>query len=895
LAFDPKIVMHSDSDWQSMAGLLDRAGVHIWQADETQKLQFSSPGFLTLFAVDAADLQGKTLEDLNWQLCEGENWTATLARCREGQKSIDLKVNIPGPDGTGRQYVVCLQPLITESDSAAGFVGTCQLDPASLSPASDKQTELERWRDLANSGADWFWEFDADLRISYLSDSQEDTTGIPNAEFIGRERSDFIRADFDVEALTGHQADLVARRPFKDFTYPNHAPDGSVRWIRTSGAPYFDATGNFAGYRGTGRDFTKEQEDLLASRRSEQQLLDALEQVPIGMSIWDDEERFIVANSGMKQYIPADTEKFLVSGMKLEDFTRATAEKDFIPKDLIKIEKWVESRMRHFRQASGEPIENLRTDGTWTRMIPSRMASGGLVISSVDITELKQREKELDHARTQLSDALESIDLGFSIYDADDRLVLVNSAFRSMFEGMEHFLVPGTKFEDVARAGAVANNMEDVEGFVAKRLEMRKNCELARTIETRPGVWKYINESKSQDGGIVTVWTDVSQIKEQEQALRETESRFSIAFHSSPLLMSISRLSDGGYVEVNDKFMEMTGYSREELLANGGTEVSVMEDAQTENKIRSKLMRGQEIDDMEIVMQRKNGELFEVLISGDIVEVAGEQSILIIGMDFSSHRRLENSLITAKNEAEFANRTKSEFLANMSHELRTPLNAVIGFSEFLANETFGPLGDPRYAEYIGDIRDSGTHLLNLINEILDVAKVEAGKMELRENEVDLDDMVLRGIRSVEGRAHKSGLTISGTVTPDLPFLRCDETKFRQILINVLNNAVKFTDKGGEIEVFGGLNEEGEMEIQVKDTGIGIAEEDMEDVFRVFGQAESSMDRRFEGAGLGLPLTKALVELHGGDFRLESELGVGTTVFISFPKDRLVNRDWAVGN
>jgi PAS domain S-box-containing protein len=887
-----KNVMHGNSDWQSMAGLLDRAGVHVWQVDEAQKFQFLSPGFQALFSADAGDIQGKLLEDLDWQPFEDESWTEILARCRTNQESVDLKVNIPGPDGNARQYIVCLQNV---NNSASGFRGTCHLDTTSITSATEKDLELERWRDLANSGADWFWEFDSELRVSFLSDRQEQVTGIPNSDFIGRERADFKDANFDLETMTLHRADLAAHRPFKDFTYPNHAPDGSVRWIRTSGTPYFDEAGKFAGYRGTGRDFTKEQEVLLASRRSEQQLFDALDLVPMGMSLWDKHEKFIVSNSGMKQHIPDDIKMALVPGVKLEDFTRAAAEAGFKSKTPDEIEDWLEARMQNLREASGEPFESLRANGSWVRLTISRMASGGVLISSIDITELKQREKELDQAQAQLSDALESIDIGFSIYDADDRLVLVNSAFSNMFEGKKQFLVPGTKFEDVIRAGAEANNLEDVEGYVAKRLEMRAGLEPERIIETRPGIWKFISESRSRDGGIVSVWTDVSQIKEQEQALRETESRFSIAFHSSPLLMSISRLSDGGFVEVNDKFMEMTGYSREELLANGGLDVSVTENEQSVNNIRSKLMRGQEIDDMEIVIRRKNGELFDVLISGDIVEVAGEQSILIIGLDFTSHRRLENSLISAKNEAEFANRTKSEFLANMSHELRTPLNAVIGFSEFLANETFGPLGDPRYKEYIGDIRDSGTHLLNLINEILDVAKVEAGKMELRENEVDLDDMVLRGIRSVEGRAHKSGLTITGTVTPELPFLRCDETKFRQILINVLNNAVKFTDEGGTIEVFGGLNENDEMEIQVKDTGIGIAEEDMEDVFRVFGQAESSMDRRFEGAGLGLPLTKALVELHGGDFRLESELGVGTTVFISFPKDRLVSRDWAVGN
>ena len=212
-----------------------------------------------------------------------------------------------------------------------------------------------------------------------------------------------------------------------------------------------------------------------------------------------------------------------------------------------------------------------------------------------------------------------------------------------------------------------------------------------------------------------------------------------------------------------------------------------------------------------------------------------------------------------------------------------------GFSEFLANETYGPLGDPRYVEYIGDIRDSGTHLLNLINEILDVARVEAGRLELREAEVDVAEIIERCLRSVDMSASKSGLTLTGDALDDLPFLFCDETRFRQILMNVLSNAVKFTEPGGSISVYANQLETGNLEIRIRDTGIGIAEEDMVDVFKVFGQADTSIHRRFEGAGLGLPLTKALVELHSGEFELESTPGVGTTAIIRFPEIRLVRR------
>jgi PAS domain S-box-containing protein len=868
------------NDWRSMGGLLDQTGVFLWQVDTSLDVIFASRGFQALFDLTAAAIIGTNLKSLDWRLVEDREWSEAVAGLVKEGNSDPVLVELTSDDGV----IFALRAEIDVDDRGAllGYHGTCQR-------AQSEEQDLSQWHDLAHAGADWFWELDAELRVSYLSANQEKVSGIPNSSFIGRSRLKFDGVDIN-DSLHQHMEDLEARKPFKDYTYAIEAPGGRTRWFRISGVPVFNEDGEFTGYRGVGRDFTDHQEALLASRNAEQMLLDAIELLPIGISIWDDQEKFVVSNSGLKVHQPDSANGLLTPGISLEEFTRAAAKNGFTPGALENEEAWVQKWLAVQREASGAPYENVRVDGSTVRLSAFRTFSGGYLVTSTDITELKAREHELQEAQTQLTDALESIDLGFAIYDADNRLTLANSAMRDMLPGQEHLLVPGTRFEDIVRAGALANGMPDVEGYVTQRLEMRRSVLTDKVVEIRPGKWKIVSESKSQSGGTVSIWTDITQLKEQEQALRETESRFSVAFHSSPLMMAIARLEDGGLVEVNDKFVEMTGYSRSEALANNGTNVSFIEEGSNRSELRSKLMRGQEIEDMEVVLQRKNGENFEALISGDIIDVSGEQRILMIGMDFSSHKKLENSLIMAKNEAEFANRSKSEFLANMSHELRTPLNAVIGFSEFLSNETFGPLGDPRYVEYVGDIKDSGTHLLNLINEILDVAKVEAGKMELRESEVDVDEMIVRSVRSVEGRALKSGLTIEGSAEPGLPFLRCDETKFRQILINVLGNAVKFTDKGGSIVVEGDLNDEGDMEIRVKDTGIGIAEEDMDSVFKVFGQAESSMDRRFEGAGLGLPLTKALVELHGGDFRLESKLGEGSTVYIIFPKDRLVYLD-----
>ena len=237
--------------------------------------------------------------------------------------------------------------------------------------------------------------------------------------------------------------------------------------------------------------------------------------------------------------------------------------------------------------------------------------------------------------------------------------------------------------------------------------------------------------------------------------------------------------------------------------------------------------------------------------------------------------------------AEAANRTKSEFLANMSHELRTPLNAIIGFSEMIKVEIFGPVGE-RYRGYAADIFNSGSHLLALINEILDLSKLEAGHFELSEEEIDLTETVEACLHLLEAQAQKSKIRFSTTFDPEVRLIRADDRRMRQILINLLSNAVKFTAEGGKIRVSSFLKD-GDLAIEVRDTGIGIAAEDMVKVMRSFGQVESRVSRKYEGSGLGLPIAKHFVELHGGTMTIQSQVDVGTTVTIILPSDRIVLR------
>ncbi len=243
-------------------------------------------------------------------------------------------------------------------------------------------------------------------------------------------------------------------------------------------------------------------------------------------------------------------------------------------------------------------------------------------------------------------------------------------------------------------------------------------------------------------------------------------------------------------------------------------------------------------------------------------------------------------LVAARDEAEYANRAKSQFLAVMSHELRTPLNAIIGFSEIMFAEPYGPLGDNRYKQYVQDIHGSGGHLLSIINDILDLSKIEAGQAELNEEEVDLAALTASVVRIMQERAATAGLAFLCESGEGLPWVRADRRALKQILLNLLSNAVKFTPKGGQVGLRMAVDDDRGLRMIVYDTGIGIDPQDIPRAMAAFGQVDASWSRRYEGAGLGLPISRALIRLHDGTLEIASEPGMGTTVTVRLPPQRV---------
>jgi len=276
---------------------------------------------------------------------------------------------------------------------------------------------------------------------------------------------------------------------------------------------------------------------------------------------------------------------------------------------------------------------------------------------------------------------------------------------------------------------------------------------------------------------------------------------------------------------------------------------------------------------------------------GQILRIVERQTteggIVTLRSDVTAQRQLERALIEANAEAEAGSRAKSEFLASMSHELRTPLNAVIGFAELIHGEMLGSdaAAHRRYREYAGDIRDSGSHLLGLINDILDFSKTEAGEMQLIQDPVDLGELVESAVRMLKSRAERAGITLDGRVPAQLPSVLGDGMRLRQVLLNLLSNAIKYTPESGHVSVTVEASGDSVL-LKVTDTGIGIAPENMSIVLEPFRQIDNDLNRRNPGTGLGLPLTKRLVELHQGVLELESVVGRGTTAVVRLPANEM---------
>jgi two-component system, cell cycle sensor histidine kinase PleC len=462
--------------------------------------------------------------------------------------------------------------------------------------------------------------------------------------------------------------------------------------------------------------------------------------------------------------------------------------------------------------------------------------------------------------------------------------------------GLVHMLGLSSRADYMGKASALdyvhPTDRKPVEAYVQRLLageQMPPNGEFR--LKRADGTTLWVDSVTSRimwDGepAILSAMTDITARKRAEREVQRSQKLFATVFQASPDVLSLSTLKDGRYVDVNDSFLRIAGLERDAVIGRTVAELDVFPDPAFRRRLAETLRRDGVARDMETLVRGRGGELRTLSISAEVIRSDEQELLLGVGRDITDRQREAEELRQSKEAAELANRSKSEFLANMSHELRTPLNAILGFSEVIREQLFGPIGVPRYAEYARDIHNSGEHLLQIINDLLDLSKLEAGKVELHEEALSLPRTVEDCLRLVRGRASGAGVALAVAVPETLPALRADARLLKQILINLLSNAVKFTPARGRVSVTARLAE-GAIEIVVADTGIGMSASEIKVALSPFGQVDGSLGRKHEGTGLGLPLARSLTELHGGSLRVDSSPGQGTTVTVRMPATRVI--------
>lgn len=782
-------------------------------------------------------------------------------------------------------------------------LGTTGLMPSAESISRDALQQLIE----AESG--WLWETDPELRFSWLSDSFRNVTGADPETVLGHFRFDFLDlVQKGSRSAAGHLENLQARRPFRDFVYRPRDGGPGFHWVSTSGFPCFDREGRFTGYRGIARNVTAvvEAVEEMKDHADEAVVLDhpdhrdlqsdlrlTIDSMTMGVIILDAAMNAEIINRTFYDIWNVTPEQVSVGCpfRALMDVNRYNGVYDIADDHW---EEYVASRVAEIRAGDVAPREFRRADGRTMIYSVTKLSGGKRLISYVDVSEVKKREAEAVEARRYLANVLESLPAAVLIYDRDDHFVFANRKLHDSIPVLQPAWQPGKTFRDSLELGhangcfrlsgdPIIDELYDVdrEAWLEAMLVRCRQRYSSFERQNPDGHWYQAFDMRAEDGSFIGVRVDISELKDRERALEESMREnevFRSLIDNVPVSIYAKR-SDLKLFYVNEGWCELTGVARTDAIGRTDVEIFGAEGQVFVDGDLAVLRTGKTFEVEEAVTATDGSTRHQFARKSAMI--ASDGSLYLIGSttDITELKEREAELKEARQRAVLADRAKSEFLANMSHEIRTPMNGVLGMAELLAKSDL----DPKQKTFTDIIVKSGNALLTIINDILDFSKIDAGQLVLDPAPFNLAEAIEDVATLVSTRAKEKDLELIVRVQPGLEGLFIgDVGRMRQIVTNLLGNAVKFTDEGHVlVDVAGKKMPAGtKLTISVTDTGIGIPQEKLRQVFEKFSQVDTSSTRRHEGTGLGLAITSRLVELMGGEIGLESGEGKGSTFWFT---------------
>ncbi len=629
-------------------------------------------------------------------------------------------------------------------------------------------------------------------------------------------------------------------------------------------------------------------------------LFDIIDSLADGYAMFDADDRLVLWNARFRDLLGASGGE-LVPGIPFERLARRHVEAELAGLAQADQENWLANRLAQHRDLPSANIA--RHGGHWVRFEEQPTRSGGVSVTASDVTDMVEHEfrlAELAEHNAMLAEAISATSSGVVITDPNlpgNPIVFVNPAF-SRITGYAAEEVFGKSCRLLQGQGTDPKMIERLNRAIsAKRpvtLTIRNYRKDGRTF------WNELSVNPIFDAAdhlirFVGVQTDVTDRMRAEEAVRASEKSVrdvaqiqSATLDALPAQVALLD-AEGRVLSTNRAWAGDTDW----IVPVGADYIEILEGLEGTGDGRMNgaaaelrgILRGDRESLQREYARPAGSSLRWFAFIARTVSTEDRRGAVVMHFDITDRIAAEAAVRVAKDHAEVASRSKSEFLANMSHELRTPLNAIIGFSEIMEKEMFGKIRQPQYRGYAKDIRESGVHLLSIINDILDLSKIEAGKLILHPTEIDVRDLVQSSLRFVREKAKIGGVKLKSDITRDPPPLYADERAVKQILINLLSNAVKFTEKGGGVTMRAHLDADENYVLAVADTGIGISKQDIDKALAPFSQIDSAITRKQGGTGLGLPLVRLLAELHGGSLKLESEPSVGTTAIVTLPNRR----------